>query len=380
MAEEPARLDSIQRLRGVAAVLVVFAHTVDLVEARSSSLGRSFIASSGHVENFGAIGVDLFFIISGFVMALSSEKLLGPRDSIRFLRLRWIRIAPPYLIVTAALVLFGLLARKADPTVASISNAVVFVPVLDLDRYVPPALTVGWTLSFEFTFYLLVAALIVLARRHRLRWMIGVLLTAALVGTIWPPSVFILGWVTNPIGLEFALGIGAFLLWRSGALHRRRPAWIALGIAGGLALVSELLVGFGAVSEEQFVVDGRLSLHRVVLWGLPVFAILLAVVPTRISPRRLPSRVLRVLGDSSYSIYLVHIPVLMGLNLLLKTVPVAPPADLVLVIGVVLATLAGIQYFQWVERPLTRALRARLTAGARPRPLSGPEQSLAPDG
>lgn len=374
------RLDSIQRLRGIAAVLVVFAHTIDLVEARSPTLGRSYIASAGHLENFGAIGVDLFFIISGFVMALSTDTLSGWRDSGAFIRLRWIRIAPPYLIVSAALLVFDLLARKGAPSIASISNALLFVPVLDTTRYAPPALTVGWTLSFEFTFYLLIAALVALVKRRRALLALGILVVVSAAGAVIRPDVFILSWLTNPIYLEFALGIGAYLLWRNGLLGRFRSIWIALGFAGVAALVLELVVGFGSVSEAQYVVSGQLSLQRAALWGLPVFAVFLAVVPVSVSGARLHGRVLKLLGDASFSIYLAHIPVIMCMNLLLKTIPITPPADLVLVLGVVVASLAGLPYYVFVERPVTERLRRRLARRAHTLPHLTPEQPLSTEG
>jgi exopolysaccharide production protein ExoZ len=143
-----ARLNSIQVMRGVAALLVVFAHAVDLVQSQPQ-LGDSKLAGIGHLANFGAIGVDLFFIISGFVMALSVARLSGGQAARRFLRLRWIRVTPPYLIACGLLIcLHAVVAVPGVVPWRAVVNAAVFVPVFDRIGYTSPVLEVGWTLSW----------------------------------------------------------------------------------------------------------------------------------------------------------------------------------------------------------------------------------------
>ncbi len=370
------RLDSLQVMRGVAAVAVVVAHAVDLVLAHPS-LGPSRIASLGHVENFGAIGVDLFFVISGFVMALSVAGRSGIADARRFVVQRWWRIGPPFLAACALYLCLQPFAGQPHPLPwRALANAVVFVPVVDSAQYTAPVIDVGWTLSFEFTFYLAVAALVALGLARRPGLLVALIAAAVGLGAWLQPEHLVLSWVTNPILLEFALGLVAYQLWTTGLLNRFRPLWWALAAVGAGALVTQLVVGFGTVSEAETVLDASGSGQRVLLWGLPVFLLFLALVP--LGEERSDSRLgrfARRLGDTSFSLYLVHMPVFLVSGALLHRSGLAlPVADVVLVAAVVVAVVAGSGFHRWVEQPINAAARRRV--GAR-RPSAAPAAAPA---
>ena len=110
------RLESVQILRGIAAMLVVFNHAGLLALSIKSQFGPSWLVPSKAAAEMGAIGVDLFFVISGFVMALSARRFIGPWGASTFLALRFVRIAPLYylasLVMLANLVRVG---RQLDP-------------------------------------------------------------------------------------------------------------------------------------------------------------------------------------------------------------------------------------------------------------------------
>lgn len=365
------RLDSIQIMRGVAAMLVLVSHGINRVVENEEHVGELHLATAlPNLVGFGAIGVDLFFIISGFVMALSVRRLTGARGARDFLVLRWVRIAPPYLVVTAALVLLlAFFGRTFDPSWRSFFNAVFFVPVADVDGYTTPPLDVGWTLSFEFTFYLAVAVMVALGLGRRLQVLAVILAGAALVGIIADPQPFILSWLTNPILLEFALGICAYWAWDSGLLQRGRVAQLALAAAAVVVLGVGFVVGVGDIPAASATLDASASAERVLLWGVPVFLLFVASLPHgREGAKGCPGRLARHLGDASYSLYLVHTLVFIVFGGLLQRLSSGALADAALIVGVAAATLAGLIFYRWVEAPVTehirRVMARRLRSGA----------------
>ncbi|MGM7776153.1 acyltransferase family protein [Arthrobacter sp. KNU-44] len=348
------RIESIQAMRGIAAVLVVVAHSIALAFSGRAREGWALVAHLGNFEHFGAIGVDLFFVISGFVMAFSVASSKGPRGAGVFLAKRWARIAPPYWIVGGAMVFLGIvgLLRTVKVDAGSVFNLIMFIPWTDASTYSVPPLFVGWTLSFEFSFYLMVAAMVALGLAQRMGWLAFALVAIVSVALVFPTDIFILRWFSNPIMLEFALGIAAYLLWSSKWTSRHRRLCFAGGVAGALALAAQIVTGYGGVWDMGAVLDGSQSLPRVVMWGIPAFLIFVAALPMRLGANFVGAGLAR-LGNASYSLYLVHIPVLYILGRLLEMSPIKLPADIITVIGAVAAVTAGLIYFRLVETPVT---------------------------
>lgn len=371
MTQPLGRLDSVQIMRGAAALLVVGAHSMDLVAEAGPGITQSTLAGLGHLENFGAIGVDLFFIISGFVMALSVRRMAGARDARNFLALRWVRIAPPYLLVCLAFALYAKSIGNGWPSWQSIFNSVFFVPVLDESSYSYSALVIGWTLSFEFTFYLAVAGMVAWRRATNMALLAGLMTAFGLVGAAIDAEPFIVDWVLNPIALEFVLGIVAYLLWKSGRLARARCATVCAGALGAAALGVQLWVGSGGVTEAENIVSSTDSLLRVAVWGLPMFGIFLACLPLAGGGAGASTQAgvaARRLGDASYSLYLVHLLAILLLKKVLERSPVDLPGDVVFLLALVGSAVAGVLYYRFVERPITEWMRrgAARVLGTRP--------------
>ncbi|WP_088345615.1 MULTISPECIES: acyltransferase [Rhodomicrobium] len=279
---------SIQYLRALAACMVVFFHAAD-------HLVKYFAIPS--VYAVGAAGVDIFFVISGLIMWLTTAgKPISPGS---FMWRRITRIVPLYWLVT--LVMFampfvsGTIAggMPADPN--HLLASMLFIPrpsPVDPSMYFP-VYTPGWTINFEMFFYV-IFSLCLLASTASLR--AGALL-AALTGLVAAGLILspggVLGWLASPILLEFAAGVAIGAMYTSGVVLPRTLAWIAL-IGGGLALLGLGLAGA--------------TLHtRVILWGIPaIFIVLGALYLERHGAvREVPF--LRLLGDASYSLYLTHL-------------------------------------------------------------------------
>lgn len=338
------RIEPIQWLRGVAAMLVLFVHAVAIVREQ----GGAVMPGIPNLATFGASGVDLFFVISGVVMA-QSLALLPARAVAGFLWARWLRIVPLFVLVSAAF----LAIDQHRVAWQSILTTVTILPVFSIDRYFVPALFVGWTLGFEFAFYALVAIAAAMSGGRRVGRLLALTLGAGVAGLVvhpgWPPLRLLL----NPLQLEFAIGVGVWLAWRAG--WTRRLAGPAL-VAGIALLTVGLAFGLGLPFTAHFdaAVDGSSGLARSWTWGLP-WALITAGLVDEGSRGRIAAAMRRI-GDASYASYLVH-PCLIALMARLGLVYGAG-RPLLTVAALVLAWLgAGLLLHRWIERPLLAWLR-----------------------
>ncbi|HEY2482610.1 MAG TPA: acyltransferase [Caulobacteraceae bacterium] len=325
------RLASIQYLRAIAVVGVALFHAFQW-------RGAGF--------NVGRAGVDLFFVISGVIMwRITAEREGRPAA---FLWARLTRVAPLYWLVTLAMAavaaLWPAFLPNVHPGLSHLLLSLAFVPHLDPKGLPFPLLPPGWTLDYEAIFYLVFAAALLAPRRRQAWIVVAALFFIVAAGLILDDPVYILG--ANPLLWEFAAGIAAAILAEAGVVPARRGAWalIAVGFAG-LAVPALL----GLFSE----------LARPFIWGLPAAAIVFGAVALEravASPTWAP---LARLGDASYAVYLVHLPVQAVVAHTLGTANswLFVPAALAASIG------AGLACHRWVETPLIAWARS---AASRP--------------
>jgi len=333
------RFASVQVLRAVAALAVVFAH-----------LDFEFIERF-HVPNalpdlrIGLAGVDLFFVISGFVIVYSSEKLFERGASIQeFVRRRLIRILPLYWLATAVLVAWVLAAHSSFTSVKWSAGLVVasfFFWPYEVNGLSSPVVGPGWTLYFEMFFYTVFATTIWQSRERAVLWTTCVLLILLFIGALFPLQQPFLYW-SNPIVLEFVFGMIIAILCRRGV---RISAWQGATIA--LAGVASIIAAF--ILQNEFLVD------RYIFIGVPCALIVgaAALAPDLPKSRFVATWVL--LGDASYAIYLFHLyafamPRIFGLR---------PEGHIALyaIMIVVAAVAAGLSIHMLIERPLTAWLK-----------------------
>ncbi|HTV07474.1 MAG TPA: acyltransferase [Candidatus Aquilonibacter sp.] len=336
----------IQVLRAIAAEMVVVRHATTLLHLRDP---RDF-----SIWNNGVTGVDIFFVISGFVMIISTAPLLGSAHPARtFFARRAERIAPMYWLASTAKVL----ALFAAPTIAVVGlgrwwhvlGSYLFFPTRSPIGAYGSVLAVGWTLIFEMFFYVLFA--IVLATRlPRLPVLAPVLILLAFARTI--PFVErhgTLHFYANTMQLEFLFGM---LLATSIPRARKIPGSLAilLGIAGFVPLLlwnPPLAVLWGGI-----------------LWGVPALAVVTAAVALE-SPfgARAPRWLLEI-GDASYSIYLVHGFVVPVVGILFARFGGRGPyiLPLALMAAIIVATVAGDLVYRLIERPMIEWFRGRRRA------------------
>ncbi len=299
---EKKKIYSIQVLRGIAAILVVHAHSIDLV---GYLLKESWQGNFRFLQNFGAIGVDIFFVISGFVMVYVTQSMHGYKDAKKFFLKRIIRIYSLYLPLLLILILYK------HPKWLVIVKDITLLPIADKgNTFLPLTIQVAWTLSFEMFFYLLMAMAIRISSGQHVLITCITLLILTVLGANGHFSEVHLTFLTNPILLEFLFGliIGWIYIKRI-----RIPVMVVLFmlLTSVIAFIILVINGFGNISEAGFTLDASSSLTRVVLWGIPsaMFVAGLVFLESTYSPLSvnfLRNNMLNLLGNASYSIYLVH--------------------------------------------------------------------------
>lgn len=355
-AVRPARtLWTVQALRGVAALMVVIGHT-------QSAVGGVVAAAGGRFERslllpWGA-GVDLFFVISGFIMVHASARLFG-RSGARgeFLKRRLVRIVPLYwLVTTLFLMLLAAATLKGGdpfPSAGAVLASYAFIPAdIHGDGRLFPVFDLGWTLNYEMFFYALLFLFVAWPRERALP-AIGIMLAALVaIGMVIPgPSA---GWFwTRPIILDFGLGVFVGAMVAAG-IRMTATARIVLAILGTAALLADPARVFDVAAGTTVANEWP----RVLVAGVPIAALLAAAVlgAEPHSPRA--ARPLLQIGDASYSLYLFHPFALIVMEKLAQKSPVVStaPGWTLVAATVALAIAVAMAAYRWIERPVTLAL------------------------
>lgn len=347
------QLRAVQVLRAVAAFLVTIAH--------ASEEAKYFFHFTPLFETdpFGK-GVDLFFVISGFIIYYSSTKLFNtPHASKTFIFNRALRVIPLYYIFTSlmvvTLVLFPGGIKEAKFDIGHILSSYLFLPYERYDGRIAPILSLGWTLNYEMLFYTLFSLCLFLRGRWIAICAIGSLLLLALAGIFISPDApaAFREW-TDGIVLEFGMGIGIALAYeRWGKLSGGSlPAALAILVAGFLMLY------FLNLPEKP------LAIPRFLSAGVPALMIVGAAVllMPAASERQLPGWLV-ALGDSSYSLYLSHRFVQRPIQMALTHSGFSRMdgiGGVYVFIAVTTAVIAGHVTYLLIEQPLLRRMR-RLT-------------------
>jgi peptidoglycan/LPS O-acetylase OafA/YrhL len=308
-------------------------------------------------------GVDLFFVISGLIMTVTTWHTFDQAGaSGRFLWRRLTRIYPLYWAINTPIVLMILLAPGVVDWQGERSDLARSFLLLPTDDRLP--VLVAWSLVFEMYFYTLFTLALLIGRRWFGvvvgAWAIATVALAVLVGATSNPFLAI---ASDPMVLEFVLGIVIGYALVRGWLYR---PWVALAVAVvALGAVWGYLAGSGL---DEFPSEAWRLLGPGVAMALVVYA----AVDLELRARRVAFRGLQRLGDASYSLYLTHVPALTLLLLAVQhTLPSTDVVHLVMLafIPVYVVVVAGLTYLL-VERPLLSLFRSAtkvLSRGARRR-------------
>ncbi len=328
MESNTEQVYSLQILRGVAATSVVYLHTFTL------PLNGSF-------------GVDLFFVLSGFVMCMIIDS--SRPTPAAFLLNRITRIVPLYWAVTTmVLVVASAAPHLMGSTVADFDHylkSLFFIPHFRHDGQLFPLLMPGWTLNYEAVFYLTIFVVMIVRKEH-FAYPVCMLL-ALFYGTshFASPASVVHQFFHSSLWFEFILGILCFRIHRSG--------WTA-SVSKAVAVVVILVSAAVMVAVD-------LESDRFFNAGLPSFFILLFALRLEDSVRSLNPAVLRMLvhvGDASYATYLSHMFVI-GLveRIAFPMLGFTEKNMLTAAFTIGCCLIAGSLIYRFVDRPLVRECR-----------------------
>ena len=346
-----AQLSNLQIARGVAAAMVVVAHALHeagAFEGPEEGGPRTLL-------NLG-FGVDIFFVISGFIMMHVAHGEFGlPGAPWRFFARRLARIAPLYWLLTAlmiggALIAPGLLNVPLGG-VRHVVLSLLFIPDWRPDMsIVRPVLALGWTLNYEMLFYLCFAGALMLPRRLGVAALTFGFLAMTLLGAWLRVTQTQIAFWTDPIVLEFVLGVFIALIHRG---PWRASAGLAVALAG-----AGLVLGVG----QPMAWLGFDNLPRSLEFGLPA---VLIVAGAALGPTLRAGRItwaLIALGDASYALYLCHPFAVRLLRVAWRnSVGAVAPVAVYVVVCLAASIACAILIHRLIERPVTAFLQSRLT-------------------
>lgn len=306
-------LQTIQWLRGIAALLVTLVHG-------SNEVNKIFPSSLIFIPHNFVIGVDLFFIISGFIMVYTTRKYeKGWQSSLLFIKKRFIRVVPIYWLYSLLAIFSVTLLSKymSNPAVdiGHIVKSLFFIP-----EYYPntdsiqPILRVGWTLNYEMYFYALFSLSLLITSKYR------VVLTSAFFLFIFFLSLtsdnVLARFYSNNIIFEFILGMLIAKIFSNEKLKFLFIGYRSFILFFSLSVISySILVGGNDVNDIGC---------RGLQFGIPAAALFISflsldsIIAKGISASNILFNVMSSLGDSSYTQYLAHMFCIVGMNVIVK--------------------------------------------------------------
>lgn len=331
------RVYTIQYLRAIAALAVVIVHASKRVEDSLADSVNAFLV-------IGHGGVDLFFVISGFIMwSITKQR---PTDPGNFWIKRLVRIVPTYWIAVLAWTAFMLLAGynwlKITPEHVLLSLGFVphYSPTFPEDIW--PVLIPGWTLNYEMFFYLVFGLTLFAPAKSRLLLLCGSMLALVAFGFVLDPQQAWAVTYTSPLLLEFMGGVLVAELWM------RAPGGVLRNaIVLGVGLFLFIFIG-PSVDAEDYA-------SRTLYFGAPAILIASGFVGLGTRVPHLP--LLEKLGDASYAIYLFHLFLIVPMAevwIRLPQIHGTLGAVGFIVTALVLASGAGLYFFKHLEQPLQR--------------------------
>lgn len=339
------RLDSLQILRFLAAFLVLCGHAQHAVVEKMTGSPGLF----GVVPLDWGLGVDVFFIISGFVMYYMMHGRFGrPGMAIDFVRRRIIRVVPLYWVFTTIILIAGMATGEIVVPRSNIAFSYLFLPGPTCDEYCFPVFTLGWTLNYEMLFYAIFAIALTQPRRIGLPLVVGVIVGMIAIGHFIPASWPMLHFWTYPLIGEFLMGIGIARAYIEGWRLPRPVGWAMIATGFALAVLS-------------YQTDAYDVIWRLWTGGVPA-ALILGGAVLALEPRR-EGRWIALLivgGDASYALYLSHpiairVSDMIGVRLnLLAISPVLP-----WLLSVAGALIGALIVHYWIEKPMLALLSRR---------------------
>lgn len=334
------KLGSIQGLRGIAAVLVVAYHAAFATQSNGWTTGYN-----GLLLGWASLGVDIFFVISGAIMAITTyDRPSGLDSAASFVRSRIVRIVPLYWLLTSVQLVsqvYGAKYRGSGFDGWHALASYLFVPSVNkFTGSILPTLAPGWTLVYEMWFYAIFALSMFGPKKWRATGIAAFFCASSLIG------IFVVGGpvvsaYTSPLLLEFVFGCFIGFAYRRGLLLSKTMS------------NAMLLVGIFALAlstQTVSITEG----NRFLYWGVPSALIVAGAIFLERTAGFRQFRLFEVLGDASYSIYLSH--AVFQHIMVMAAVKLDHghkiPADVVWMFLLLGSTIVGCLCYRTIEKPL----------------------------
>lgn len=317
-----------------------------VIICHSSFYTHERLVKESYIYGQGANGVELFFVISGFVMIISSQSLTGVKDGWqRFAVKRIVRIVPIYWLITTFKLLL-LLKTQGMVLHSQLSfwlavKSYLFIPALNVDGEYRPLYGVGWTLNMEMFFYMLFG--ISLAFKFKpIHFFAALFLPLAILSYFKKPGWPDLAFYADPVVLDFLYGMIAAKLILKGY---KMPAKVAIALVtiGLLYLVVPAAIVFPNFGTNQMI------------FGLAAFLIIYGGASLDGARIQFSSKLV-YLGTASYSLYLIHPSVAPLIPAVLNSFGYKQPL-ISIVLSVIVAVFVGIAFYKFCEMPVTNYLK-----------------------
>lgn len=340
------KLNLIQLLRGLASLLVVFYH---VTTSSKETYNFNFL---GGFFMFGRAGVDIFFVLSGFIITYTNLHLIKEGASlISFLKKRFIRIFPIYWIFISFFLSLQIFLPSFYHSFFKLSFENIASTYFLLPRHIMLN-GVSWTLSFELFFYSLFSLAFLLRKK-----MILLIASFTFIAIIIILSVFNVkevdsnNWINlffSPMILEFFMGILAALIISN------IPTKIAIPfiIFGTVSFI------FSGIFEDYLISYKLKALDNVIYFGIPSLFLIIGIVKLETIKNIHVPKFFVSLGEASYSLYLMHIPIVVGFMRVLKSKMNVNEIILQIIFLILILFICriSIYIFEWIEKPLGKYL------------------------
>jgi peptidoglycan/LPS O-acetylase OafA/YrhL len=356
-------------LRALAALMVLYSHTLGQLKMFAMDWQQRIPTSS----SFATYGVDLFFVISGFVIYHTAGRLMGRSQAISFLWHRFRRINPGYYaatVLTLASWLPSFLRHQRPlPSCRELLSSAILLPFPGNTGNI---LFQAWSLAYEWYFYLLFFFLIAWRTQKKERVISFLLFAMILLGLLLPDHL--LGnfdFYTDPITFEFLLGVGIGFCY-----HRYTPGkWtiLALLLPGILVSGVVLFTGYGDIlGDPEYRTLNFKIIHSLTWGGAAALIVSGCAFLEKYNPKPFQRhKWVHLLGDASYSIYLVHMIFLSAMAALYLRVGFFLSRGLATPIHMMIALAGSLLFYRWVELPLLTMLKKKTNA-----PLPTPSRPI----
>jgi exopolysaccharide production protein ExoZ len=335
----------LQYLRAGAAVLVVLYYFLI-----SSVFIDSWFAEHAGLIKFGSIGADLFFVLSGFIIAYSTYNSGKPLSRIKFLLLRLVRIYPMYWVFSLCVLIIYIssLTKEHIMDYEHIIKSFILFPIIDSNGENLPLLIVGWTLVLEMYFYLTFCMFFTLGKWKAFASLFVVMTLLFFIGGIYFNGNPLANLVSTPHIFEFLLGYFIYNMHShpniAGKFKKYKHFFILLAACCFLVL----FIYWDVLGASLFII-------KCVFSGAVV---ILAIQSTQTGLSRV-GKVSKLIGDSSYSLYLSHIIFVMIITGIWKRDILAPVIGfemLYILSATIVCIVFGVIYYTLIERKCNKYL------------------------